>query len=99
MLDPTQAAEAQTAINAGYDFLGLSATGNSGQGRARNLGHAVELLNAPLIRFGGVGIEVVFLFVKDWLKFVHCFPSGAYLDLILAVDQHHAKTRLSIMRA
>jgi hypothetical protein len=41
-----------------------------------HLGHAVELLNAPFVRFGGVTIEVVFLFVKDWLKLVHCFHSG-----------------------
>jgi len=32
VLDPTQAAEAQTAMNAGYDFLGLSATATPAQG-------------------------------------------------------------------
>jgi PEP-CTERM motif len=32
VLDPTQAAEAQTAINAGYDFLGLSATATPAKG-------------------------------------------------------------------
>jgi hypothetical protein len=58
----------------------------------QHLGHAVELLNVPFVRFGGMGVEVNFV-CQRLVEIGSQFSLRVlYLDLILAIDQHHAKT-------